>query len=149
MTIVATITRDTGSTFSFDKFLTADGRVPDWPVTVEEELTAAGVDGRRFREVSQRLPTFVVQTLETTTTYATAVSKCRQYDGIVGGIVRLVITNLGGTAVYTYERVHVRAATPRAMPGVVAGSASGSSHAAYIEATLTLVLMESTLGSNP
>jgi hypothetical protein len=148
MTIVATITSDTGTVFSFDKFLTPDGRVPDWPVTVEEELTANGVDGRRFRDVSQRFPDFTVSTLETVATYTGAVTRCRYYDRIVGTIVKLTITNLGGTASYTYDRVHVRAAVPRAVPGAVAGSATPS-NAAHIEAALSLVLLDVVSGSNP
>jgi hypothetical protein len=149
MTIVATITTDTGTVLSLDKFLTGDGRVPDFAQVVEEELTANGVDGRRFRTVSNRYPEFTAAALETAATYAAAVTRCRIYDGMVGQNVKLQITNLGGSTVYNYLRVHVKAATPRAVPGTVAGSASGASHVAHIEASLTMVIMEIISGSNP
>lgn len=148
MTIVATINAPSGDVFSFDKFLTSDGRVPDQPVVVEEELIAVGVDGRRFRDLGLRYPEFTAMTLETVATYQAGVTKARKYDKLVGQVVTLQITNLGGTATYSYQTVHVKAATPRVVPGAVAGSATPT-NAAHIEATLTLVLMDLISGLNP
>ena len=52
MTYVATIYLSDGTNLSFDSFVTDQGRIPDHVQTVEEELTAPGVNGRRFRDVS-------------------------------------------------------------------------------------------------
>jgi hypothetical protein len=148
--IVATITSPDipGGTLSLDKFLTDDGRVPDALVTVEEELTAEGVNGRRFRDVSDRYPSFTVQTIETCTTYVAAVARCRAYDALIGTNVRLIVSDLAGSS-YTFPRVHVSAAVPRAVPGSVAGSAAGASHAAHVACTLSMVVMDVTAGLNP
>jgi hypothetical protein len=148
--IVATITTET-TTLSLDKFLTPNGRVPDVLVKNEEELTADGVDGRRFRDVSDRYPYFTVSTLETCATYVAAVARCREYDKMAGTNVRLTIANLGGTS-YTFGRVHVSAINPpipRAVPGSVAGSAAGASHAAHIVCELSMVIMDVSQGINP
>jgi hypothetical protein len=115
---------------------------------IEEELTAEGVNGRRFRDVSARYPEFTVDTLETCATYAAAVTKCRAYDGIVSKNVRLTITNLAGTS-YTFPRVHVKSAVPRAVPGSVAGSTAGASHAAHVVCAMTMVVMDVAPGQNP
>jgi hypothetical protein len=148
--IVATINAPelSGVPLSLDKFTTDDGRVPDALVMVEEELTAEGVDGRRFRDVSQRYPAFTVQTLETCETYVAAVTRCRAYERIVSKNVRLTIANLGGTS-YTFPRVHVSAAVPRAVPGAVAGSEAGASHAAHVVCLMSMVIMEVPQGLNP
>jgi len=147
--IVATITRPEipGGGLSLDKFLTEDGRVPDALVMVEEELTAEGVNGRRFRDVSERYPAFTVQTLETCATYAAAVTKCRAYERIVSKNVRL--TASVGVTSYVFPRVHVSAAVPRAVPGAVAGSAAGASHTAHVVCLMSMVIMEAPQGLNP
>ena len=149
MSTVATITTPFGATMTLDKFLTPDGRVPDALVTIEEELTAMGVDGRRFRDVSSRFPQFTAQILQTVTDYPAAVRQCRVYDRMVTKNVKLFINNLGSTSAYTYPRVHVWAAAPVARPGKVAGATSYDSHDAYVMAELTMSLMEVVQGQNP
>ena len=149
MTTVATITTPYGETITLDKFLTPDGRVPDALVTIEEELTAMGVDGRRFRVVSRRFPQFTAQILQTVTDYPAAVRQCRAYDGMVSTNIKLFINNLGSTSAYTYPRVHVWAAAPVARPGKVAGATSYAAHDAYVMVDLTLSLMEVVQGQNP
>lgn len=148
MPIVATITDEDGTVISFDKFLTPDGRVPDQEQSVEEELTASGVRGRRFRDVSERYPEFQAQTIETSSTYTTAVAQCRVYDRLNAKNVRLVISDLAGSS-YVFQRVHVKSARAVPVPGAVAGSTAGSTHAAHIMCNFTMVVMELTQGQNP
>ena len=143
--IVASINTGT-ATLSLDQFLTPDGRIPDVAKVVEEELTAAGVDGRRFRDLSRRYQPFTVQTIETSTSYVSAVTRCREYDKMQGKNVSMSVT-IGGNA-YSYQKVHCMSATPVAVPGSVAGSATPS-NAAHIQATLTFVLMDVISGANP
>lgn len=149
MTIVATITTASGDVISLDKFLTPDGRVPGFQRMEEEALKAPGVDGVRYRDVGLQYPIFTVDALETATNYTAAVTQCRIYDAMNSKNVRLVISNLGGTSVYTYERVHIRRAIARPVPGVVAGSAAGVSHTAHIVTDFEMQIMQVVAGANP
>lgn len=147
MPIVANILTADGVTLYFDKFLTPDGRVLDFPKVIEEELIANGVDGRRFRLNAFRYQPFTAQTLETASTYADAITRCRFYDAMIGDSVRLTITNLAG-GVYTYKRVHVISCNAVPVPGYVAGAAVAT-NAAHITATMEMVVMEQDDGANP
>lgn len=147
MPIVANILTYDGVTLYFDKFLTPEGRVPDFPKVIEEELIARGVDGRRYRLDAFRYPPFSVQTLETASNYAAAISRCRFYDAMIGDNVRLTITNLAG-GTYIYKRMHIIACRAVPMQGVVAGSATVA-NTAHVMADIDMVVMESEDGVNP
>lgn len=149
MPIVATITTADGIVLSLDKFLTPDGRVPDTQMMEEEPLTSPGADGVRYRDVGLQFPVFTVDTIETQSTYTAAVTRCRLWDAMKTTNVGLVITNLGGVVSYRYARVHVSTVRARAVPGSVAGSAAGTTHAAHIAAQLEMQVMTVVPGVNP
>lgn len=144
---VGTITTSGSTQRVLEICKTERGAVDDARVVEEEELTAPGVDGRRWRTVGVRYRPFTATIMETATTYTAAVIAARAYDGMVGTTISLSVT-LDSVA-YVFERVHVIASSVRAAPGVVAGSTAGSTHAAYVMGDLRLVVIEQEDGSSP
>jgi hypothetical protein len=133
--------------YILELFRTDRGAVEDVSLIEEEELIAAGVDGRRFRTVGNRYRPFTATILQTCLNYPSAITTARAYDDMIGTIVKLNITLTGVT--YNYPRVHVRDARVRCMPGAVAGSTNAATHAAYVTGELDLVLIEAVPGATP
>jgi hypothetical protein len=144
---VGTITSATNKSTAFEVFITDAGRVEDVAITEEEELRAAGVDGRRWRDVGDRYRFFQAQTITSSSDYAAAIATCREFDGLIGTLCKLSVT-LSGVA-YAYSRVHVAACSAIAVPGVLSGPGLSDSNTAHVNATWTFVVVEQASGSNP
>lgn len=144
---VGTITTAGGEQFVLEVFRTDRGAVEDVHVVEEEELTAPGVDGRRWRTVGNRYRPFKAAIVQTALLYLDAIDLARQYDGMTGSTVALSVT-IGGV-LFAYPSVHVLSASVRAMPGTVAGATNASTHGAYVTGELDLVVVEQEEGANP
>lgn len=144
---VGTITTATGVQYTIDLFRTERGAVDDIAIPEEEELTAPGVDGRRWRTVGNRYRPFTATILQTCLVYTLAIQQARNYDELVGTLISLTVTI--DDVDYTYPSVHVLAVRVRAMPGVVAGADNASIHSAYVMGELDLVVVEQEAGANP
>lgn len=144
---VGTITDAYSNQYVIELFRTDRGSVEDVSVTEEEELVAAGVDGRRFRTVGNRYRQFTATILQTCASYPSAITTAKSYDDMIGTTIKLNITLTGVT--YNYQRVHVRDARMRCMPGSVAGATNAGAHTAYVMGELDLVLIEVVDGSTP
>jgi hypothetical protein len=144
---VGTITSADGNQYVIELFRTDRGAVEDVAVVEEEELTAAGVDGRRWRTVGNRYRPFTATILQTCLNYVSAVGQAKTYDEMIGTLIGIDITLDG--AGYTYPDVHVTGVRMRAMPGKVAGAANAATHNAYVVGELDLVVVEQEAGANP
>jgi hypothetical protein len=133
--------------YILELFRTDRGAVEDVSLIEEEELIAAGVDGRRFRTVGNRYRPFTATILQTCLNYQAAIITARAYDDMIGTIVKLNVT-LNGVA-YNYPRVHVRDARIKCTPGVVAGATNSATHQAYVSGEIDLVLIEAVPGAAP
>ncbi len=144
---IGTLTDSLNRTHTLEIFRSDSGRVDDRQVTVEEELLAAGVDGRRWRTVSSRYRVFQAETVTSCADYAAAINKARDLEATIGTNCKLSVT-LAGSA-YAYSRVHVAEckATPR--PGYLSGAGISASNAAYVVATWSLAVIDAPVGSTP
>lgn len=144
---VGTITTADGNQYLIDIFRTERGAVEDVAVVEEEELTAPGVDGRRWRTVGNRYRPFTATILQTCLNYVSAVGQAKSYDELIGTLISVSVDLDGST--YTYPALHVSGVRMRALPGVVAGATNASTHTAYVLGELDLVVVEQEAGVNP
>lgn len=108
-----------------------------WPVDqaefLEEEIMARGVDGKRFRELSQQFFDWEVETMAQAADYKAAINLCRSYRRAPGAYGVLQILMSGVT--YNWANVHIAlVAPPQAIPGPVFGPTVNGSPQAAVKA---------------
>ena len=136
MSLIATISVTGVGAINAVSFITAKGFLDLFPLVTEEELTTAGVDGRRWRTISRQFPPFQAQTDSQCADFTQAVNLKRLCELMVGEVCTLTVS-IGGRT-YIGRDVHILAVMAQPMPGklIVAG---GSASNAYLTATWSLV----------
>jgi hypothetical protein len=142
-----------GREFPIEVFQTSTGYVPDIAEAVTEELVAPGVDGRRFRLITNQTRQFQARTLHSVVSHAAGVDLCREFQRLRGKRVSLsiVIDNVGYTYTSEDAGVFVIDCTPSVLPGGLTGAnlfAPTGTH--HVSAAWDLALMQTpSAGSNP
>ena len=136
MSIIATISVAGVGSITTVSFVTPKGFLDNFPQVTEEELTTAGVDGRRWRTIARQFPPFQAQTDSQCADFTQAVNLKRLCELFVGEVCTLTVA-IGGRT-YIGRDVHVLAVLAQPRPGklVVAGGAASN---AYLTATWSLV----------
>jgi hypothetical protein len=99
-------------------FLTQDGFLNMLEIVVEEELTTAGVRGRRWRTVSQQYPPFTAESTAPAADWGQAVNLKQLYESFVGQLCTLLVFSGGRT--YIGRDVKIRAVAAVPVPGELA-----------------------------
>jgi len=107
--------------------------------TVEEELTSAGVDGRRFRTIHKQYSPFQVIAISDHADFDGADAQKWEVEKLVGRVVDVAWTVAGGS--YTIRALHVSAASTRVVMGRTAGYGVTTGAGAVAESTITLLKM--------
>jgi hypothetical protein len=117
-----------GTNIQFLCARTESGSPLETPREISEELTSAGVDGRRWRTLYKMHPEFTLSTVTECSAYSVAISQRNKAEGLTNKLVDLVLTIDGN--VYLFGNVHVNAVLARAVAGVViaSGSTGGAAH---------------------
>jgi hypothetical protein len=115
------------------------------PVIMEEVLTTAGVDGKRWRTVNKQYVPTVLFTVVDCSTFAYAISNKAIAESFKGALVRLQLT-LGGSP-YAFRDAHVEDVQATAFPGPAVGEgATGTAHLVVLWTIVPTNFNASTLG---
>lgn len=123
LTLQSTTVDPQPSVMTFDTFPTAEGYPSFQDVHEEEELTSAGIDGKRWRTIYDQIPQLVVDAGNPAwTAVANHSAACDLADEMrraKGRFGRLVIIS-GGTRTIRLN-VHITSIVPRVYPGAIVG----------------------------
>lgn len=114
-----------GSSFPFLTAVTDRGWPLDTTDMQEEVLESPGVNGRRWRSVAEQHRAFVFRTLAGVADFKAAVDLANAYVNAVriNPLARLLVSS--GTRADSWINVHISAADPHPVNGVVGGDATG------------------------
>lgn len=106
---------------------------------MEEELTAEGVNGRRWRTIFDQFEPFTVETLADTTSYTLAVQLREKYRLSRGTFARLSLTASDYVMAF---RIHILDVQARCSPGRTVGTGVTANATAVIMASWTVVRVQ-------
>ncbi len=109
------------------------------PEVVEEKLTTPGVDGSRWRTVSNQMLPASIDAVSEALSFLNAVSAASAFRFMKGELVPVVWTTGGYT--YRYKDVHVSDVQCKPTAGAVVGGGASSSAVAHVR---TLWILEAT-----
>jgi hypothetical protein len=127
-----------GVALSFENVnLTPEGFVLDQMISMQEELSDVGIDGRRWRQVNQQFEQFQMRTESNHASWSDGIWTYRNYKLSKGRIGSLSISLNGAT--YPWKNVKVLDCVPNLRRSSMVGNGIGSS-VATIDAIWQMVL---------
>lgn len=103
---------------------------------VEEKLTTAGVDGARWRTLSEQMLPATIEAVAEALSWQDAVSRADAYRAMKGSLV--VVTWTAGGYTYRYKDVHVAGVDAKPVAGSVVGGGASSSATNHVRVTWVL-----------